>query len=60
MRKIYDLLFLLANGNTLPLKSQIIFSYFETLQLSQVACNPCKCMDVFKIKHNFYYKNKNN
>ena len=19
-----------------------------------LACNPCKCMDVFKIKHNFY------
>ena len=24
------------------------------------ACNLCKHMDVFKFKHNFYYKNINN
>ena len=24
------------------------------------AYNPCKCIDAFKIKHNFYYKNINN
>ena len=24
------------------------------------ACNPCKRMDAFKFKHNFYYKNINN
>ena len=24
-----------------------------------LACNPCKDMSVFKIKHNFYYKNIN-
>ena len=25
-----------------------------------LACNPCKRMNAFKIKHNFYYKNINN
>ena len=25
-----------------------------------LVCNPCKRIDVFKIKHNFYYKNINN
>ena len=25
-----------------------------------LAYNPCKCIDAFKIKHNFYYKNINN
>ena len=24
------------------------------------ACNRCICMDIFKIKHNFYHKNINN
>ena len=26
----------------------------------KLACNPYKCKDAFKIKHNFYYKNINN
>ena len=25
-----------------------------------LVCNPCKRIDVFKIKYNFYYKNINN
>ena len=31
----------------------------ESLAFSHmiIVSNPCKCMDAFKIKHNFYYKN---
>ena len=30
------------------------------LSLFKLACNTCKCVVAFKIKHNFYYKNINN
>ena len=28
--------------------------------LAKLACKSCKCMNLFKIKHNFYNKNINN
>ena len=42
------------------LKFNWIFSQFYLLiYIYILACNPCKHMNVFKIKRNFYYKNIN-
>ena len=38
-----------------PIKFDEELPYYSLL-----ACNSCKRMDAFKIKHNFYYKNMNN
>ena len=45
------------NPNVIELKKCLYKK--ERFEVS-LACNQCKCIDVFKIKHNFYYKNINN
>ena len=37
-----------------------IYIYTHILVLVLLACNPCKRMNAFEIKHNFYYENINN
>ena len=43
------------NMSAVALNAMLQFSIIYKLP-----CNSCKCVNAFKIKHNFYYKNINN
>ena len=54
IKHTYFILFFLLSPIEIIMKKKYVWSY------KLLAYNPCKCMDTFKIKHKFYYKNINN